>query len=57
MQSVDLGKKASTLKEKIQARMQLVSAPLLVSQIGALEFKERLLKGDNNAVKNLRMGT
>ena len=57
MQGVDLGKKASTLKEKIQARMQLVGAPLLTSQIGALEFRERLMKGDNSAVQNLRMGT
>ena len=52
-----MGSKAKCLKEKIQARAQLVGAPLLVAQLGALEFREKMLDGDNTILKSLRLGT
>ena len=56
-QSVDLGGKASTTKKRNQARSQLAGAPLLVAQLTSLEFRKKLLEGDNNLVQNLHMGT
>ena len=52
-QKVDLGRKTSLLKEKNQARCQLASAPLLVVQVGEIEFRKRMMTGDNNAIKGL----
>ena len=37
--SGDLGGKARTLRQRKQARSQLAGAPLLVAQLGALEFR------------------
>ena len=37
---VDLGAKAKSLREKNQARAMLVGGPLLVAQLGALEFRK-----------------
>ena len=54
---MDIGGKARTLRERRQARSQLAGAPLLVAQLGALEFRNRMVRGDNSAAKNLRLGT
>ena len=56
-QKVDLGGKASTLKEKNQARSQLAGAPLLVAQVEELEFRKRMMEGDVKALLGLRMGS
>ena len=53
----DVGGKASTLRQKNQARTQLAGAPLLVAQLGALELRKKLLQGDNNALQDLRLGS
>ena len=55
-QGTDLGGKAATLKQKNQARSQLAGAHLLVSQLGALELRKRLLEGDGGALQRYRMG-
>ena len=56
-QAVDLGGKASTTKKRNQARSQLAGAPLLVAQLTSLEFRKKVLEGDNGLVQNLHMGT
>ena len=56
-QNADLGGKASTIQMKIKARAQLAGAPLLVAQVGEMEFRKKLLEGDNNLLKNLRLGS
>ena len=53
----DLGAKAKTISERNWARAQLIGAPLLVAQLGAMEFRNRLVKGDDSALANLRLGT
>ena len=55
--AVDLGKKASTIKARNQARSQLAGAPLLVAQVTELEFRRKLQEGDNNLAQNLHLGT
>ena len=55
--AVDLGKKASTIKARNQARSQLAGAPLLVAQVTELEFRRKLQEGDNNLAQNLNLGT
>ena len=52
-----MGGKAKFLKEKIQARSQLAGAPLLVAQLGAMEFRNRMLRGEDAALHTLRLGT
>ena len=42
---MDLGGKASKLKEKNQARAQLAGAPLLVAQVEELEFRSGVWTG------------
>ena len=54
---VDLGGKAKSLREKNQARAMLAGAPLLVAQLGALELRKWMLKGDSEVLRNLRLGT
>ena len=56
-QGTDLGGKATTLKERNQARAQLAGAPLLVAQLSEMEFRLKLMEGDNRLLQNLRMGT
>ena len=56
-QDTDLGGKASTLKQRNQARAQLAGAPLLVAQLSEMEFRKKLLEGDITPLQNLRMGT
>ena len=56
-QKGDLGGKTSLLKEKNQARCQLAGAPLLVAQVGDLEFRKRMMTGDINAIKGLHLGS
>ena len=52
----DFGGKAKSLKEKNQARTKLVGAPLLVAQLGAMEFRNKMI-GDNSVLRTLRLGT
>ena len=42
----DLGGKAKAMRQKNQARSQMAGAPLLVAQLGALEFRKWLIAGD-----------
>ena len=56
-ENADLGGKASTLKERNQARSQLAGAPLLVAQVAELELRRKLMEGDAKLVQNLHMGT
>lgn len=52
----DLGGKATTMVQRNKARAQLAGAPLLVAQVGAMEFRKKLLQGDQDAIKGLRLG-
>ena len=54
---MDLGGKAARLKEKNQARCQLAGAPLLVAQVGEMEFRRRMMEGDKTALSGLHWGT
>ena len=54
--NADLGGKAKAMRQKNQARSQLAGAPLLVAQLGALEFRNWLMKGDNQVIPNVRLG-
>ena len=45
------------LRQKNQARAQLAGAPILVAQLGALEFRKRMLQGNSSILRTLRMGT
>ena len=56
-QKVDLGGKTKSLSEKNQARSQLAGAPLLVGQLGALEFRQKMLEGDGEILNTLRLST
>ena len=55
--NVDLGGKAKSLRQKNQARSQLAGAPLLVAQLGALEFRKWLMAGDPTGLSRIRLGT
>ena len=52
----DLGGKATTMVQRNKARAQLAGAPLLVAQVGAVDFRKKLLQGDQNATQGLRLG-
>ena len=52
----DLGGKATTMIQRNKARAQLAGAPLLVAQVGAMEFRKKLLQGDQEATQGLRLG-
>ena len=54
---MDLGGKAQSLKEKNQARAQFAGAPLLVAQVGEMEFRKKMIEGDTSAIQGLHMGT
>ena len=56
-QKVDLGGKTPTLKEKNQARSLLAGSPLLVAQVGAMEFRKKMMVGDPSALQDLRLGS
>ena len=45
------------MKERNQARAQLAGAPLLVAQLDAMEFRNRMVKGDTESLRTLRLGT
>ena len=45
------------MREKNKARTQLAGAPLLVGQLGALEFRKRMIQGDSGVLNSLRLGT
>ena len=45
------------MKDRNLARSQLAGAPLLVAQLGAMEFRDRLIKGDEKILKSLHLGT
>ena len=53
----DMGTKAKSLRERNLARSQLAGAPLLVAQLGAMEFRDRMIKGDEKVLRTLRLGT
>ena len=53
----DLGSKAKTLQEKNQARAMLAGAPLLLAQLGALEYRKKMMMGDSDVLQNIRLGT
>ena len=53
----DIAAKTKSLRERNSARSQLAGAPLLVSQLGAMEFRDRMIKGDATVLKTLRLGT
>ena len=41
----------------MQARTQLAAAPLLVAQLRALEFRNKLIQGGSKILRSLRLGT
>ena len=51
----DLGVKAKTMEERNKARAMLAAAPLMVAQLGALEFRKRMLKGDFSILSTIRL--
>ena len=53
---IDLGTKVKSMQERNTARAMLAGAPLMVAQLGALEFRKRMLKGDAGILSSLRMG-
>ena len=53
---VDLGGKAKTLREKNQARAILAGAPLLLAQLGALELRKKMMAGDSEVLRTLKLG-
>ena len=44
------------MRQKNQARSQLAGAPLLVAQLGALEFRKWLITGDAQVIPSIRLG-
>ena len=52
-----MGTKAKSRKDRNLARSRLVGAPLLVAQLGAMEFRDRMRNGDETVLKTLRLGT
>ena len=47
--------KAKSLQERNKARAMLAAAPLMVAQLGALEFRKRMLKGDASILSSMRL--
>ena len=54
---VDLGGKTKSMREKNQARALLAGAPLLLAQLGALEFRKKMMQGDSEVLSTIRLGT
>ena len=53
---MDLGTKCKSMQEKNQARALLVGAPLLLAQLGALEFRKKMMSGDTSSLRTMRLG-
>ena len=52
---IDLGVKATSMEDRNKARAMLAAAPLMVAQLGALEFGKRMLKGDERMLSTIRL--
>ena len=44
------------MRDKNQARALLVGAPLLLAQLGALEFRKKMMNGDSSSLRTMRLG-
>ena len=51
----DLGVKAKTIQERNKARAMLAAAPLMQAQLGALEFRKRMMQGDDSILSTMRL--
>ena len=52
----DLGSKAKTLKQRNQARAMLAGAPLFAVQLRELEFRQKMVHGNTEALKKHSVG-
>ena len=53
----DLGGKAKAMRQKNQATSQLAGAPLLAAQLGAREFRNWMMEGDQQVLSRLCLGS
>ena len=50
-----MGAKARSIAERNKARALLASAPLMVAQLGALEFRKKMMTGNLDILRKLRL--
>ena len=48
---MDLGSKNKSIREKNQALLLFAGAPLLLAQLGALEFRKKMMHGKFGGIK------